>query len=129
MIGKLAAALVGGAMLLLACEASAGTCNETMAEFEAFNHVQERVLNTSITVTVLPAEIARPYFAELDKMPPATSTVLDSAILIEVARFPQVVWIAAVKDGRVCARWRISAAAHQVILDIATPGTPVGEGT
>lgn len=129
MIGKLATALVGGAMLLLACEASAGTCTETMAEFEAFNRAQERVLNTSITVTALPAEIARPYFAELDRMPPATSTALDSAILIEVARFPQVVWIAAVKDGRVCARWRISVAAHHVILDIATDSAPAGEGT
>ena len=129
MIGKMAAALVGGAMLLLACEASAGTCIETMAEFGVFNRAQERVLNTSITVTALPAEIARPYFAELDRMPPATSTVLDSAILIEVARFPQVVWVAAVRDGRVCARWRISAAAHHVILDIATHGTREGEGT
>ena len=128
MNGKLAAALLGGAMLLLAGETSAGTCVETMAQFEAFNRAQEQLLGTVITVTELPPEIAKPYFTELDKMPPATSTALDTAILIEVARFPQVVWVAAVKGGRVCTRWRISAAVHQMILERATWEAPAGEG-
>lgn len=128
MSGKLAAALLGAAMLVLAGEANAGACIETMAQFDAFNRAQEQVLGTVITVTELPAEIAKPYFEELDRMPPATSTALDSAILIEVARFPQVVWVAAVKDGRVCARWRISAVLHRVLLDRATRQAPAGEG-
>ena len=124
----MAAALVGGAMLLLAGETGAGTCVETMAQFEAFNRAQEQLLGTFITVTELPPEIAKSYFAELDKMPPATSTALDAAILIEVARFLQVVWVAPVKGGRVCARWWISAAVHKMILEKATREAPAGEG-
>lgn len=94
--------------------AQAQTCTPE-AQFLENTRANLAQYGSRLRILSMAEDMARAYFAELDKAPPATTTAVDTGYLILIQDDARIGAIP-VKDGRVCGHYTIGIGMHLAIL-------------
>lgn len=95
-------------------DAKAQTCISEAA-FIAGTKTKLAHYGARLQIVLMDADLARAYFAELDKAPPVTTTPVDTGYLILI-RGNLKVGVVPVKEGVVCGHYTVGLLMHLAIL-------------
>jgi hypothetical protein len=113
--------VAGAALISLACwQGCAPGSADTQARTPELRFIVQTKTNLAhlgsrVQLTSMDEETADAYFAELDRLPPATRTEVDTGYVILVEGSARV-GVVPVHNGSVCGHYSIAARMHQAIL-------------